>query len=57
MQVDVHPLWSEENMSLLAHITMHEVYFVMAVFLFGLVSGFSLSWMRQTAAEREKSRR
>lgn len=41
-------------MNLLAHVTMHEVYFVLAVFLFGLVSGYTLSWSRQTAAEKER---
>jgi len=41
-------------MNLLAHITMHEVSFVLAVFLFGLVSGYTLAWSRQAAPVREQ---
>lgn len=44
-------------MNLLAHITMHEVSFVLAVFLFGLVSGYTLAWSRKTAPAREERRR
>lgn len=43
-------------MNLLAHITMHEVSFVLAVFLFGLVSGYTLAWMRRPADAREERR-
>ena len=44
-------------MNLLAHVTMHETYFVLAVFLFGLVSGYTLGWSRQSAPERKDRRR
>ena len=43
--------------SLLAHITMHEVSFVLAVFLFGLVSGYTLAWSRRAEPVREERRR
>jgi len=41
-------------MNLLGHITMHEVSFVVAVFLFGLASGYTLGWKRSEEAVRER---
>lgn len=44
-------------MNLLAHITMHEVAFVLAVFLFGLISGHMLAWSRKPTEARDERRR
>lgn len=44
-------------MTLLAHITMHEVAFVLAVFLFGLISGHTLAWSRGGAEVHKERRR
>jgi len=41
-------------LNLLAHITTHEVSFVLAVFLFGLVSGYTLAWSRQSSTTEEQ---
>ena len=44
-------------MTLLAHITMHEVAFVLAVFLFGLISGHTLARSRKSDEARDERRR
>lgn len=45
-------------MNVLAHITIHEVVFVVAVFAFGLAGGYLIGWKRfgQRSDDREGRR-
>jgi hypothetical protein len=51
------PLPGDLRMHLVGHITMYEVSFVVAMFLFGLMTGYTLGWKRSEQPAREKEPR